>query len=126
MQIQGVRIAITMAALVVALTTTNTLMAASGVGIQLSAGGLSQDQVASLGQDTQEPEVQGVGSQDPGFLGVALGVTRTIQQLITLTTATGGILTSWGVPSVVAYGVQIMIDLAMGIAVLQVIARFKF
>lgn len=126
MQIQGIRIAITMAAFVVALTTTNTLMAASGVGIELSASGLSQDQVDSLGSDTQEPEVQGVGSQDPGFLGVALGVTRTIQQLITLTTETASILTSWGVPGVIAWGVQAMIDLAMGIAVLQVIARFKF
>jgi len=126
MQIQGLRIAVTVAAFVVALTTVNTLAAASGVGIQLSAGGLSQDDVQQFGQNAQEPGVTGVGSQDPGFLGVAVGVTRTVQQLITLTTATGSILTSYGAPPVIGYGVQVMVDLVMGLAVLQVIARFRF
>lgn len=125
-QIQGIKLGLTMAALVFALLTVNTLTAATGVGIELTASGLSQQQVEQTAGEFQEPEVTGVGSQDPGFFGLAVGVTKTVQQLITLTTGVGPILTSWGVPGVVGISVQAMVDITMGLAVLQLIVRFKF
>lgn len=125
-QIQGIKLGLTMAALVVALLTVNTLSAASGVGIELTASGLSQGQVEQTAGEFQEPGVTGVGSQDPGFFGLAVGVTRTVQQLITLTTGVGPILQSWGAPFVIGYSAQVMVDITMGIAVLQLLVRFKF
>lgn len=125
-QIQGIKLGLTMAALVFALLTVNTLTAATGVGIELTASGLSQQQVEQTSGEFQEPEVTGVGSQDPGFFGLAVGVTKTVQQLITLTTGVGSIITSWGMPSVVGISVQAMVDITMGLAVLQLIVRFKF
>jgi len=125
-QTQGIKLGLTMVGLVVALLTVNTLSAAAGVGIELSASGLHKEDVQRTADDFNDPSVTGVGSQDPGFLGVAIGVTQTIQQLVTLTTATGSILESWGLPAVVAYSVQIMVDITMGLAVLQIILRFKF
>jgi len=125
-QIQGIKLGLTMAALIFALLTVNTLTAATGVGIELTASGLSQQQVQQTAGEFQEPEVTGVGSQDPGFFGLAVGVTKTVQQLITLTTGVGAIITSWGMPSVVGISVQAMVDITMGLAVLQLIVRFKF
>jgi hypothetical protein len=125
-QIQGIKIGFTMAALVLALLMVNTLSAAAGIGIELSASGLQKSDVSGTAQDFQDPGVTGVGSQDPGFFGIAVGVTQTIQQLVGLTIHAGSILESWGLPAVIAYSIQIMIDLTMGIGVLQIIGRFKF
>jgi len=125
-QIQGIKLGLTMVALVVALLTVNTLSAAAGIGIELTASGLQKEDVRSTADSFQDPGVTGVGSEDPGFFGIAIGVTNTVQQLIGLTTNAHAILESWGLPQVVAYSVQIMIDITMGLAVLQIIGRFKF
>jgi hypothetical protein len=126
MRIQGIKIGVTLAALVVALFTVNTLSAATGVGIELTSGGSDVDDVEGISGQFQDPEASGAGTQDPGFFGVAVGVTKTVQQLITLTIGLEGMLQSWGLHPVIAYGVQIMVDLTMGLGVLQIIARFKF
>jgi hypothetical protein len=125
-QIQGIKIGMTMVALVVALFTVNTLTAATGVGVELSGNDNSVDDVKGLAGEFQSPEASGAGSQDPGFFGVAVGVTKTIQQLVTLTVGTGGMLKSWGIPGVIATSIQIMIDVTMGIGILQIIGRWKF
>jgi len=125
-QIQGIKLGLTMIALVVALLTVNTLSAASGVGIQLTAGGLTKDDVEQQSKSLQDPDATGVGTQDPGFFGIAVGISKTFQQLITLTTAVGPILKSWGVPVVIGYSVQIMVDATMGIGLLQILGRVKF
>lgn len=125
-QIQGIKIGFTMASLVLALLVVNSLSAAAGIGIELTASGLEKSEVASTAENFQDPGVTGVGSQDPGFFGIAIGVTNTIQQLVALTVHAGSILESWGLPAVIAYSVQIMIDLTMGIGILQIIGRFKF
>jgi len=125
MRIQGIKIGVTMAVLVFALLTVNTLSAATGVGVELTSSGVTTDQVESTAGEFQEPSVTGVGSQDPGFFGVAVGVTRTFQQLIAFTTGIDNTLISWGLPWVIGYSVQAIVDLTMGIAVLQIILRFK-
>lgn len=125
-QIQGIKLGLTMVALVVALLTVNTLSAAAGIGIELTASGLQKEDVRSTADSFQDPGVTGVGSEDPGFFGIAIGVTNTIQQLVGLTTNAAAILESWGLPQVVAISIQIMIDITMGLAILQIIGRFKF
>jgi len=125
-QIQGIKIGMTMVALVVALFTVNTLTAATGVGIELTGNGQGVDDAEGLAGDFQNPKVSGAGSQDPGFFGVAVGVTKTVQQLVTLTVGTGGMLKSWGINPVIADSVQLMIDVTMGIGLLQIIGRWKF
>jgi len=124
-QIQGIKIGMTMVALVVALFTVNTLTAATGVGIELTGNG-DVDQAENLAGDFQSPTASGAGSEDPGFFGVAVGVTKTVQQLVTLTVGTGGMLKSWGVHPVIANSVQLMIDVTMGIGFLQIIGRWRF
>jgi hypothetical protein len=124
-QIQGIRIGVTLAALVVALFTVNTMSAAAGIPMELSGQGDSVDDVEGLAGDFQSPSASGAGSEDPGFFGVAVGVTKTAQQLITLTTGIEQMLQTWGVPKPIGMGVQIMIDLTMGIALLQIIGRWK-
>lgn len=125
-QIQGIKIGMTMVALVVALFTVNTLTAATGVGVELTGTGSSVDDVEGLAGEFQSPQASGAGSEDPGFFGVAIGVTNTVQQLITLTVGLGGMLKSWGINPVIATGVQIMVDVTMGIGLLQIIGRWKF
>lgn len=125
-QIQGIKLGLTMVALVVALLTVNTLSAAAGIGMELTASGLQKENVQSTADSFQDPGVTGVGSQDPGFFGIAIGVTQTIQQLVGLTIHVGSILQSWGLPAVVGLSVQIMVDITMGLAILQIIGRFKF
>lgn len=125
-QIQGIKIGMTMVALVVALFTVNTLTAATGVGVELTGTGSSVDDVEGLAGEFQNPQASGAGSEDPGFFGVAVGVTNTVQQLITLTVGLSGMLKSWGINPVIATGVQIMVDVTMGIGLLQIIGRWKF
>jgi hypothetical protein len=125
-QIQGIKIGMTMVALVVALFTVNTLTAATGVGVELTGTSSSVDDVEGLAGDFQSPQASGAGSEDPGFFGVAIGVTNTVQQLITLTVGLAGMLKSWGINPVIATGVQIMVDVTMGIGLLQIIGRWKF
>jgi hypothetical protein len=127
MQIQGIKIGITVIALVVGLLTVNTLSAAAGIGVSLSPSGLpTEGEVEQTAGDFSKPDVTGVGSEDPGFFGVAVGVTDTLQQLITLATGMGDLLTAWGVPAVIAGSAQVMIDLTMGIGILQILLRFAF
>lgn len=125
-QIQGIKIGITVSVFVFALLTVNVLTAAAGIPVQLSASGLSQGEVDNVAGDFKDPEVTGVGSQDPGIFGVIVGVTRTIQQLVTITTGLEGILEGWGAPAVVGLSVQTIVDLTMGIGILQILMRFRF
>lgn len=126
-QIQGIRIGLAVAAFTVALLTTNTLAGAAGMQISLSESGLpTNDDIQQTAGDFQNPEITGVGSQDPGFFGVAVGVTNTVQQLTTLVTGLSPLLQSYGVPSIIAINVQVMVDLVFGLGLLQLLIRFRF
>jgi hypothetical protein len=131
-RIQSIEIAVTIVAFVIALTTVNTLAAGAGIGIELGASGVTVEDIQqtndNLAQatDGEGNRVGGIGQQDPGFLGAAIGVTRTINQLWALTTRVHLILGSYGVPTVIGAGVQVMINLTMALGSLQIVARFKF
>lgn len=125
-QIQGIKIGVTMVAFVLALTTVNTLAAGAGVGVQLGAAGVTTEQVSGTTSDLANPRVTGVGQQDPGFFGIAIGIKRTVQQLWALTTRVHLILGNYGVPLVIGGSVQTMIDLTMALGGLQILGRWKF
>lgn len=125
-EIQSIKIGATMIAFVLALTTVNTLAATAGVGISLGASGITADDVEGVNSDLSKPGVTGVGSQDPGFFGIAIGIKRTLEQLWALTTRVHLILGAYGVPTVIGVGVQSMIDFTMAIGGLQILGRFKF
>jgi len=125
-QIQSIKIGATMVAFVLALTTVNTLAAGAGVGIQLQASGVTMTDVQTLNSQLSGPSVTGVGQQDPGFFGIALGIKQTLQQMWALTTRVHLILGSYGVPMVIGGSVQAMIDFTMAIGGLQILGRFKF
>jgi len=125
-EIQSIRIGATMVAFVLALTTVNTLAAGAGIGVELGAGGISTEEVEATNQQLGNPQVTGVGQQDPGFFGIAIGIKQTIEQLWALTTRVHLILGSYGVPGVIGGSVQAMIDFTMAIGALQILGMFKF
>lgn len=125
-RIQSIEIGATLVAFIIALTTVNTLAAGAGIGVELTASGVTVDDVRGVNDDLENSRISGIGEQDPGFLGAAIGVRRTIEQLYALTTRVHLILGSFGVPTVIGAGVQIMVDFTMAIGLLQIVARFKF
>jgi hypothetical protein len=125
-RIQSIRIGATMIAFVLALTTVNALAATAGIGVSLGASGITTEQIDSTTESFQQPEVTGVGQQDPGFFGIAVGLKRTLDQLWALTTRVHLIMAAYGVPVVIGAGVQAMVDFTMAIGGLQILGRFKF
>lgn len=125
-QIQSIKIGTTMVAFVLALTTVNTLAAGVGIGVELTASGITTEQINATTSDIQNPEVTGVGQQDPGFFGIAVGLKRTLDQLWALTTRVHLILGAYGVPVVIGGSVQAMIDFTMALGGAQILGRFKF
>lgn len=125
-QIQGLKIAATMIALVLALSTMNTLAAASGLAIQLNSNGITTEQINSTVENTSDAPASGLGSQDPGFFGIAIGMGQTFQQLFALTTGFHAILKGWGVPPIIANSAQLMIDFTIVVAIYQIIRAVKF
>lgn len=124
-QIQGLKIASTMIALVLAMTTVNTLAAASGLAIQLNANGISTEDIRETTNNAQ-PEPEGIGSEDPGFFGVATGMTQTFSQIFALTTNLGAMLKSIGVPGVIATSAQLMVDFTIVIGLYQILRAVVF
>lgn len=127
-RIQGIKIAVAMVALVFALFTVNTMVAQAGAGpgVELDSAGLSREDVSTLTTELSSPEAATVGQQDPGFFGIAVGTTRTINQLWKITTNLNGILKSWGVPTPIALSAQAMVNLTQALAAIQVVKSFKF
>jgi hypothetical protein len=125
-EIQSIKIGATMVAFVLALTTVNTLAAGAGIGIELTASGVGVEEIDQTTTSIKDPQVTGVGQQDPGFFGIAVGLKRTLDQLWALTTRVHLILGSYGVPAVIGGGIQAMIDFTMAIGGVQILGRFKF
>jgi hypothetical protein len=123
--LQGLRIAATVIAFVLALSTFNILVAPA-VGVDVGAGGLDQSDAQSVTGNLSQPEATSIGQQDPGFFGIATGIARTVTQLWTFTTAVHLILESYGVPLVIGTSIQIMIDLTLAMGFLQIWRAFKF
>jgi len=127
-QIQGIKIAVVMVALVFSLFTVNSMVAEAGAGgdVQLDSAGLSRSDVDAITDELGSPEAETVGQQDPGFFGIAVGTTRTAQQLFLITTNLRGVLQSWGIPAPIAFSAQGMVNLAMALAAIQIIKSWKF
>jgi len=124
--LEGFKIAATMVALVLAMTTVNTLAASAGLAITVDANGVSTEDIRSVNSNISNPEPSGVGSQDPGFFGIATGMTQTFQQVFALTTSLHSILRGWGVPAVIAYSAQLMVDFTVGIALYPILRGTVF
>lgn len=125
-EIQGIKIAATMVALVLAMTTVNTLAASAGIVIEVNSGGVNTQDIESVNKNITNPEPSGVGSQDPGFFGIATGMTQTFQQLFALTTNLHAILDGWGVPPVIANSAQVMVNFVIGLALYQILRGTVF
>lgn len=125
-QIQGIKIAATMIALVLGLTTVNTLAAASGIAIQMNANGITTEDIDQTVSNASSVPASGVGERDPGFFGIATGMTQTFAQVFALTTNLTAILSSFGVPSVIGASAQIMVDFTVMLALYQIIRAVRF
>ncbi|MHC3382079.1 hypothetical protein [Haloarcula rubripromontorii] len=125
-EIQGLKIAGTMVALVLAMATVNTLAASAGIVVEVGANGVTTEDIKSVNDDINSPEPSGVGSQDPGFFGIATGMTQTFQQIFALTTSLHAILKGWGVPAVIANSAQIMVNFVIGLALYQILRGTVF
>lgn len=123
--LQGMRIAATVVAFILALTTMNVLVA-SQVGVNIGAGGVERSDAVNVTDDVSNPQATSIGQQDPGFFGIATGLVRTFSQMWTLTTNIHNVLASYGVPLIIGGSIQIMVDLTMAIAGLQIWRGFKF
>jgi hypothetical protein len=108
--IQGMRIGVTMIALVLALFTLNALGISAVAGVDPGMGGMDRDDVGAINEQGKQAEIEGTGQEDPGFFGVAAASVRTFSQLWTLITNTSDILQSWSVPWPIAWSVQAMVD----------------
>lgn len=125
-EIQGLKIAGTMVALILAMTTVNTLAASAGIAVEVGANGVSTEKIERVNANITNPEPSGVGSQDPGFFGIATGMTQTFQQIFALTTSLDDILKGWHVPAVIAYSAQIMVNFVIGLALYQILRGTVF
>lgn len=124
-QIQGFRLAIGWTALIVSLTVMNTMGLPAVAGVELGTAGSGPEQVERVTGNISNPEVEAVGDSDPGFFGVSTSLSATLQQLGTILASLGPTLVSWGVPSPIAWGVQILVDLSFGLAIVQILRGFR-
>lgn len=74
-----------------------------------------QDDVEESTSAAGNPQATGVGSENIGFFGVAVGVVKGIVTVVSLTYKTEYILRSvYDVPAPLAYSIQGMFDLVVG------------
>jgi hypothetical protein len=119
--LEGLRLGATLMAVVLAMVTLNTLGVGAAAGVDLGMAGADKPLVAETAGDLQDPQASAVGQDDPTFFGVGVGITRTAQQLYVLLAKTGPILSSWGIPPVIATSIQLMVDLTFAISIMQIL-----
>lgn len=124
-RLQGLVITKTVFAFVVALTVVNAMGLPAATGVAVGAGGLQKSDLEQTNQGVGDFEGRAVGQSDPTFVGLAAAAGQTFNQLFTLATGTKGALESWGVPTVIAWGVQACIDLVLALALIQIVLRWK-
>jgi hypothetical protein len=87
-------------------------------GVDISTG--YSDNVNKTVGDLEHPEAQGVGTSDPGFFGIAVGIWKTLTTLLSLTYKTQSILKTYGVHWSIAYSIQVMVNFAVAITLIEV------
>lgn len=75
--------------------------------------------------EVEQPEAQGVGDDDPGFFGIAVGVWKTLNNLLAVTYKTQAILQSYGIHWSIAYSIQVMINFTVAIMLISVYRGYK-
>jgi hypothetical protein len=122
------KVGTTLLAFVITITVLNGLGVSAAAGIDPGTGGLAQDDAAATSQEFEESQFSGIGQQDPGIFGVVVAMVDTAKQLQTLVTKTAAILQSspWNVPTVIAWGVQIMVDVTFFWGLFQIARAVKF
>lgn len=92
-------------------------------GVDLQTG--HTDTVNETVGDIEQPEAQGVGTDDPGFFGIAVGVWKSLTSLLSITYKAQSLLQTYGVHWAIAYSIQIMIDFAVAITLISIYRGYK-
>jgi hypothetical protein len=120
---RGISLAAFMAAFVLAAMTLGATGYYEHAGVDLETG--HYDTVNDTITDTQQPDAQGVGTQDPGFFGIAVGIYKTLTSLFKITYKTSSILQTFGVHYAIAHSIQLMVNFAIAIALIEVYRGFN-
>lgn len=118
---QGLRVAKTMMALVLAIGILSGLGFADLAGVDLGTGGLDVGDAESVSDEVSESEVEDFGGEDASNFGITTGATTAVTALWTFVTSTRSILISWGVPPVIATSVHIMAVLSFALAIVGIL-----
>lgn len=86
-------------------------------GVDLGTG--YTDTVNETVGDIEQPEAQGVGTSDPGFFGIAVGIWKTLTSIMAMTYKIQAILQSYGIHWSIAYSIQVMVDFAVAIFLVE-------
>lgn len=92
-------------------------------GVDLSTGGT--DTVNKTVGDIEQPEAQGVGTDDPGFFGIAVGVWKTLTTILSVTYKAQAWIQSYNVHWSIAYSIQVMIDMTVAITLISIYRGYK-
>lgn len=118
--LKGIKISLTVMAFVLAVFTLSTMGVYQMAGVSVDTGGLSKEDVEDVNAQVAQPEAEAYGTDSPGFFGIATGVTGTLSVLWTLVSAVDDIAMSNGVPWPIAYSIQAMVNIALGLAIVAV------
>lgn len=118
---QGLKVAKTMMALVLAIGILSGIGFSQLAGVDLGTGGLDVDDAESVSDEVSQSEVEDFGGEDASNFGITTGATATVGALWAFVAKTGPILSSWGVPPVIATSVHVMAVLSFGLAIVAIL-----
>jgi len=118
---QGLKVAKTMMALVLAIGILSGLGFSELAGVDLGTGGLDVSDAEGVSDEVSHSEVEDFGGEDASNFGITTGSTAAVTALWLFVTKTGPILSSWGVPGVIATSVHAMAVLAFGLAIIAIL-----
>jgi hypothetical protein len=118
--LKGIEIGATVIAFTLAVFTLSTMGVYGLAGVTVDSGGLAREDVTEVNEEIGQPEAEAYGTDSPGFFGIATGVTGTMSVLWTMVSGTHTVLQNNGVPWPIAWSVQAMVDLAVGLAIVAI------
>ena len=118
---QGLKVAKTMMALVLAIGILSGLGFSSLAGVELGTGGLDVGDAESVSGEISQSEVEDFGGDDASNFGITTGATGAVTALWLFVAKTGPILSSWGVPGVIATSAHVMAVLSFGLAIVAIL-----
>ncbi|WP_200531956.1 hypothetical protein [Halorubrum sp. LN27] len=118
---QGLKVAKTMMALVLAIGILSGLGFSQIAGVDLGTSGLDVSDAESVSDEVSQSEVEDFGGEDASNFGITTGATGAVTALWLFVTKTGPILSSWGIPGVIATSAHVMAVLAFGLSILAIL-----